>query len=393
MQIDPRLAVAVAGQTADKTSRGLNAAQRVSGCALEAGVRLENLQLDSALRAHAQAQARLGKGRRAVVSDEARVAVGVDADSRSEGGNESRIARVRAEARADRGARRADERERVEGAVGRFVRLKGEEAAVRDGGGELGCKRLGGKRRLRAVAAVAQQIQPDRLPIQRQQVPLRGRALRRAHVQPRAEHGGRNFPREAEGRAGPPQRLIKFRFRARLRRFGAFERLRKQPAVLPVERIEGGKLILRGLTARLGAQRDGDGLRRADKRAAGGGRGIGQLRLIEAEQSRERAQHARQPLGLRERLRRQAHDRKRHVDQHENRDQNILSDLQQPSAMSSFLLHACASAAGMVMRTEVPLPYSDEISMLPLCWFRISCAMERPRPVPPDSRERALSTR
>mgnify|MGYP000665012884 CR=1 FL=1 len=33
------------------------------------------------------------------------------------------------------------------------------------------------------------------------------------------------------------------------------------------------------------------------------------------------------------------------------------------------------------------------VFLLPLCWFRISCAMERPRPVPPDSRERALSTR
>ena len=38
----------------------------------------------------------------------------------------------------------------------------------------------------------------------------------------------------------------------------------------------------------------------------------------------------------------------------------------------------------MVMSTEVPLPYSDEISIRPLCWFRISCAMDRPRPVPPD---------
>ena len=44
------------------------------------------------------------------------------------------------------------------------------------------------------------------------------------------------------------------------------------------------------------------------------------------------------------------------------------------------------------MRTEVPLPYSDEISMLPLCWFKISCAMERPRPVPPELLERYRET-
>ena len=35
LQIDPRLAVTVAGQTAEKTARSLNAAQRVGGRALE----------------------------------------------------------------------------------------------------------------------------------------------------------------------------------------------------------------------------------------------------------------------------------------------------------------------------------------------------------------------
>ena len=104
MQIDPRLAVAVAGQTAEKTARSLNAAQRVGGRALETVVRLENLQVDSALRAYAQVQAGFGKGRRAVVSDEACVAVRVDADLGCEGGNKSRVARVRAEAGADGGA-------------------------------------------------------------------------------------------------------------------------------------------------------------------------------------------------------------------------------------------------------------------------------------------------
>ena len=152
------------------------------------------------------------------------------------------------------------------------------------------------------------------------------------------------------------------------------------------------------MTACLSAQRDGDGLRRADERAAGGGRSVGQFCLVQAEQTRKRAQRTRQPLGLRERLARQAHDGQRQVDQHQRRDEQILADLQEPSAGLPGLplcpaRHACASAAGMVMSTEVPLPYSDEISIRPLCWFRISCAMERPRPVPPDSRERALSTR
>ena len=69
------------------------------------------------------------------------------------------------------------------------------------------CRRPGQWAR-RAIAAVAQQIQLDRLSLQRQKVPLRVRALRRAHIQPRAEHGGRNLSREAEGRTGPSQSLL-----------------------------------------------------------------------------------------------------------------------------------------------------------------------------------------
>ena len=151
---------------------------------------MENLQVDSALRAYAQVQAGFGKGRRAVVSDESRVTVGIDANLGCESGNESGVARVRAEARADGGARRADKRERIKRAVRCSVRFKGEKAAVRNGGGEFGGKRLGGKRRLCAAAAAAQQIQFNCLTIQRQQVPLRVRTLRCAHVQPRAEHSG-----------------------------------------------------------------------------------------------------------------------------------------------------------------------------------------------------------
>ena len=73
--------------------------------------------------------------------------------------------------------------------------------------------------------------------------------------------------REAEGRAGLPQSGIKRRFGARLRRFGALERLRKQPSVLTVKRVKSGKVILCALPACLSAQRDGDGLRRATEMA------------------------------------------------------------------------------------------------------------------------------
>lgn len=65
LQIDPRLAVAVTGQAAEEAARSLDAVKRACRRALEAVVRLEDLQFNSALRAHAQAQAGFGKGRRA----------------------------------------------------------------------------------------------------------------------------------------------------------------------------------------------------------------------------------------------------------------------------------------------------------------------------------------
>ena len=48
---------------------------------------------------------------------------------------------------------------------------------------------------------------------------------------------------------------------------------------------------------------------------------------------------------------------------------------------------------GSVSRMVVPGPSWGARAMVPWWRWTISLAMERPRPVPPDYRERALSTR
>ena len=82
-------------------------------------------------------------------------------------------------------------------------------------------------------------------------------------------------------------------------------------------------------------------------------------------------------------------EKERQTDQQE--DEEVFQPVNLPAAQLPS--HPLGPSLFSSIRRVVPGPGRSTRLRLPSCWRMISWAMESPRPVPPDSRERALSTR
>ena len=208
-------------------------------------------------------------------------------------------------------------------------------------------------------------------------------------AEPGGEVGQRHPAQEVQIDAGifGPQRGLKFCGRGLFRRGASGQRIGERVCKAAEQPLHALLIVLNaGAPVRTG---DHSADRTHRRPFAPDRHGLGGLRLLPARQDGEdRREPALADGGAVHVKLRAPHQVKGRNGQQD--DEQTFPPLCQTAL--SFLRHG-RPPTGSSMRTVSPGPDRSTSLMVPSCRSTISFAMESPRPVPPDSRERALSTR